>query len=949
MKLPNITQGPVQSLGRVNVSAEAEAAALPYKAIQQASQYAIQAKQKYDLVIDEENAAKEAARASASINGLKQLQNDQVGLNDLPADLVTKYKQSKSYDPQQSGFAGDNEFVQTHTIAELAYSHYGKELAIGQDNLSTKRQRELFNNLVGKDLEDAYELAQNGIEQSYLTSLRNSNDALIQQYRAENNLDGQLRLYSNGLATGVYNDADVKAGRKQAFATSKERLGQELEMLRNDQREAAFQGNEAMQKALAKEYNMRLSNARAYGDELITDVEKNEYANKMSLSQYEGELGNLVKTGLEKDNPAITIASLINEFNKPAPPGVSREQKEKAVASAMVQINRYKDAEESAIKDQTKKNQYLLNLGIAAETKNNHGYIPSSGPARKAFDDAYEQQRNSYAEQQLTPDMIFNAELQFFQAWDDIPKAKKQQWDNIATLPAQQQLDQAHLFATLQVTNPGTAKKYTGPGRKYLEDMGQEILNGNLSVTDITVVEKMQKKHFSEDFAFNIERFEIDQGSKDKANKAIAETANNYMDEFYRNTGWFGTTDEDIAVTARVNNATNRFVRDGIGYGFSGDDLKNYVQEKTEGMFGVDYTDPKYPEGKIAFYPPDKTYGFETRPQFEKMMSENHPDIVAEYGMDSLYYEADGYTDIDEGGSYRVMIRDGDLAFNPVSWNQQSPSGKSGPIRFQPNINDDPDFINAKNKNLKEIAEGEAIQKYGLSMQEQVKKELQTKYATNGNALDVSTSPGEIADLQLSQRVQLLGSDEMSQYSRNNPDIQDDARKGELGKVYTDNGIVTEYSITVYDEKLGGYVNIPTMVLGQKDVPGMIHSETVTDEQAKIALARAKERVANGSELPAYKTEKEAIAAAEKRTDKEKKVYFDDVDFWNSDYYKVRIKEGDKAIYNTSAKLEADYYFKNKIKPPRNARSLVKQFYDELEGARRAKIREENRKKFGKE
>ncbi len=242
----------MQSLGRVNVSAEAEAAALPFKALQQASQYAIQAKQKYDLVVDEENATKEAARASASISGLKQLQNDQVGLNDLPADLVTKYKQSKSYDPQQSGFVGDNEFVPTHTIAELAYSHYGKELAIGQDNLSTKRQRELFNDLVGKDLEDAYALAQNGIEQSYLTSLRNSNDALIQQYRAENNLDGQLRLYSNGLAAGFYNDADVKAGRKQAFATSKERLGQELEMLRNDQREAAFQGNEAMQKALAK-------------------------------------------------------------------------------------------------------------------------------------------------------------------------------------------------------------------------------------------------------------------------------------------------------------------------------------------------------------------------------------------------------------------------------------------------------------------------------------------------------------------------------------------------------------------------------------------------------------------------------------------------------------------------------------------------------------------------
>ena len=56
-----------------------------------------------------------------------------------------------------------------------------------------------------------------------------------------------------------------------------------------------------------------------------------------------------------------------------------------------------------------------------------------------------------------------------------------------------------------------------------------------------------------------------------------------------------------------------------------------------------------------------------------------------------------------------------------------------------------------------------------------------------------------------------------------------DARYGELGQIKNPDGsISTEYSITEYVPELGGYVNIPTLVKGQKKFKEMLKSIFIT-------------------------------------------------------------------------------------------------------------------------
>lgn len=98
-----------------------------------------------------------------------------------------------------------------------------------------------------------------------------------------------------------------------------------------------------------------------------------------------------------------------------------------------------------------------------------------------------------------------------------------------------------------------------------------------------------------------------------------------------------------------------------------------------------------------------------------------------------------------------------------------------------------------------------------------------------------------------------------------------DARFGELGKIENPDGsISTEFSITEHVPELGGFVNIPTLVRGQKDVRGLLDTGELTDEQFNIAVSRAIERVNSGSFLPVFQSIEDAIGAAKDRPESEK-------------------------------------------------------------------------------
>ena len=80
-----------------------------------------------------------------------------------------------------------------------------------------------------------------------------------------------------------------------------------------------------------------------------------------------------------------------------------------------------------------------------------------------------------------------------------------------------------------------------------------------------------------------------------------------------------------------------------------------------------------------------------------------------------------------------------------------------------------------------------------------------------------------------------------------------DARYGELGEIPNPlGGTSTEYSITEYVPELGGWVNIPTLVDGQKDVNSLLSGKPITREQRITAIRRALQRKSQGAKLPSY-------------------------------------------------------------------------------------------------
>lgn len=100
--------------------------------------------------------------------------------------------------------------------------------------------------------------------------------------------------------------------------------------------------------------------------------------------------------------------------------------------------------------------------------------------------------------------------------------------------------------------------------------------------------------------------------------------------------------------------------------------------------------------------------------------------------------------------------------------------------------------------------------------------------------------------------------------------ILTDARYGELGMIQNEDGSVsTEFSITKEIPELGGWVNIPTLVEGQEDL-SFLETGELTEENERIAIDRARERVASGAQLPYYNTPDEAVEAAENRSEDEK-------------------------------------------------------------------------------
>jgi hypothetical protein len=94
------------------------------------------------------------------------------------------------------------------------------------------------------------------------------------------------------------------------------------------------------------------------------------------------------------------------------------------------------------------------------------------------------------------------------------------------------------------------------------------------------------------------------------------------------------------------------------------------------------------------------------------------------------------------------------------------------------------------------------------------------------------------------------------------------ALEGELGALpRPDGGISTEISITSNDFRdPNRYVNIPLLVEGQVGVEDLLAGKQATLEQQRIAMERAKARVAGGATLPSFQTPEEAVAAAQARS-----------------------------------------------------------------------------------
>lgn len=153
------------------------------------------------------------------------------------------------------------------------------------------------------------------------------------------------------------------------------------------------------------------------------------------------------------------------------------------------------------------------------------------------------------------------------------------------------------------------------------------------------------------------------------------------------------------------------------------------------------------------------------------------------------------------------------------------------------------------------------------------KTELEQKLIVEGQAKYIQQQLGQPVNAESAEKTAIPSQTQKSNlgYTPKGLNlVKTDARYGELGQINNKNGsISTEFSITENIPELGGWVNIPTLVKGQNDL-SFLESGKLTDENFKIAVNRAIERVKAGAKLPTYNSLEEANRAAETRSYEEK-------------------------------------------------------------------------------
>ena len=724
MKLPNITYGGVQSLGRVSPQTEAAAAELPYQAAQSLVGDAYESYDHYELLQDQENALSEVNKSGAVNDVVKRLKDNEINLSNLPASVVDNYRKSFEYDQTSHGYADGAEFAPSHKVAQSVYNWANDELKGGNERLRSKRAQALYTDAIGADTEAAFKEAGVGIRQSQVNALIVNNNVAINRANTNGNIDTALALTKNGLASGLYSPEKYNSMRKEVFRFNKEILNGNQKTSQVDIYNAAFSGSDKAVAAVELNQNNQIANARRFGSELINDAERNEYTRAFNTEAYRGDVDREAQTisiskGVEASLTWIEAQERQldkGDFSN-VPEGLTVADVKGALSQSRARVRERSNAIKTVSEAFGEKNKAVTDLlDIAQEVKDN-GFIPNNGKSYNQYSGVFANQMAVLKANGATPEQINQEAVKMMAHYKQIPEGIRNTFDAVGLLDTDEQLKNVELYTYLRAVKPEIAQLYTGKSASFLNSAADEALAAGYGGTEASI-EKLTNRYFNEeskkDYELNINEAKT---NGTLAPKALIETTESITDLAFDDSWFWQSSPEMQARTKRM--ARDMFTSE-IGGGADKEAAIKTVAARLAENIGVTKTNPYHPDGVSMFMPPEKVYGEWAIAQFEEVKNKQFGAPVeggeAEYNPAGIFLQADGLTMHQGEPSYKIMYLDpNDPDGVPFQLTSNDLGGKYGVItgasgaRWRPNGSDTPQAKEAAEQKFKAVTSLTAI------------------------------------------------------------------------------------------------------------------------------------------------------------------------------------------------------------------------------------------------
>lgn len=724
MKLPSVRYGGVESLGRYNVAAEMAEATRKIDAAADITQMAYESYDHYQLLKDQENALTEANRTTQVNSVLRQLETPDVNLSTLPQEVISAYRNSDNYDKSKHGVTPDGaEFAPSHLLMQSAYDYANKELGASNDRLRSPRAQDIYRETVGKDIDNAFEIAATGVRTSQINALTLQTNDAINSANATGSIHKALGLAENAYRSGLYTPAEYDKQKNDIYRYKAKLYEEDQTQLQQWIYNAEFNGRQEESQALK---NQALEHAKIVGefDGLVVSPDQQaEFDRQFNLSGYKGEVdgkAHILATESSADESVAYVEKQIEKLTlgdrSDLPDGVGIDDALRALGTSRSNALARKNALASATKDlkgSAKRRSQLVNIEETLALHN--GVLPSTGGAYKDYSELFQQGRAELIRNGADWRQLSDYNISLMRRYKQMPKGLKQAFDGVDRQTPEKQLQIAREYAHLRAMHPELARLYDGKNVGYLNEAARMNIFGDDESNSEAMIDQLNNRFVMEPEVYNRNLKNARDGGI-LSNKKLREVSDGIFEEAFGRSALLFWED-DPAMGTRVQMEIERVYQHEIGKGADPDAAYDTALAMVDNKVGIDYTNPNYPDGVGRILPPNKAYGDPDNlwvgAQAEKLKADVFPDYPAE----GIYFEADGLTLTQENPSYKVMFKDpanpNATPYQLTSWDKGGQprgviTGMSG-ARWRPDPQDTEQFRQAQTAQANELLSGQTM------------------------------------------------------------------------------------------------------------------------------------------------------------------------------------------------------------------------------------------------